>query len=232
MGGLAASFFFDRGSASRSKITGFIPTIAYQLSISVPSTKPLMQSAIQLDPSIPDQTHQYQLKKLVIDPLLTLRELIPPKVIVVDALDQCDGEDCVKDLITLLADGCRDNRLPLRFCLTGQAEDWIQALFEDSPVGRMTYFLALEEFDAHDDIRTFFQVQLRSWRSMRNGPRPWPSSLDLDRLVAKSSGLFIIASTIVKFVNDGSDLPHQRLQTALEMNDVEFSAVQENVSDL
>ena len=38
-GRLAADFFFLRGAGNRSKIAGLIPTLAYQLSISLPRTK-------------------------------------------------------------------------------------------------------------------------------------------------------------------------------------------------
>jgi hypothetical protein len=222
-GELAASFFFDRKNAGRSDIADFIPTIAYQLAISVPSTKILMQSALQLDPSISDQTRQHQFKKLIVDPFLTLKGLISPKVIIVDALDQCDEEGHVEELLTLLTDACQNDWFPLRFCLTSRAEDYIESLFEDYKIRCKVYSLALEEFDARDDIRTFFKVRLsmiytRNWRRMPDVPIPWPSRSDLDQLVVKSSGIFIFASTIFKFINDGNDLPHRKLQTALKIN--------------
>lgn len=52
---------------------------------------------------------------------------------------------------------------------------------------------------------------------MRDIPEPWPSQPDLEKLVAKSEGLFIWASTLVKFV-EGSSLPHITLQSALNIH--------------
>lgn len=221
-GDLAGSFFFSRGSPCRSDITGFVPTIAYQLAISVPSIKDSMEGALHLDPSIPDQTCQHQFKKLIINPLLTLRDPVSPKVIVLDALDECDGEGLIEGLIMLLAEAYKKDRLPLRFFLTSRTDVYIRELHESSEVRSRIFFMALEEFDARDDIRAFFETRFstiysRNYWGMRDVPA-LPSRSDLDRLVAKSSGLFILASTIVKFVNDGSDLPHLRLQTALEIN--------------
>lgn len=52
---------------------------------------------------------------------------------------------------------------------------------------------------------------------MRDIPEPWPSPSDLRTLVAKSEGLFLWASTLVKFV-EGGGLPHEKLQSALNIH--------------
>ena len=70
---LAASFFFFRGAGNRSTIARLIPTISHQLSISVPSTKPLIQRVIESEPYITSQSLEYQFQKLVIEPLLECR---------------------------------------------------------------------------------------------------------------------------------------------------------------
>ena len=51
--------------------------------------------------------------------------------------------------------------------------------------------------------------------SMRDIPEPWPSRSDIDRLVARSSSLFMLAAIIVKFVDDGSSFPCLKLQAVL-----------------
>jgi hypothetical protein len=53
---LTASFFFSRGAGPRARIAGLIPTLAYQLTLSVPDTKPLIHDALQGDPTIPYQS--------------------------------------------------------------------------------------------------------------------------------------------------------------------------------
>jgi hypothetical protein len=47
-GRLAASFFFLQGAGNRSVITGLIPTIASQLSVSFAATKPFIQSKFKV----------------------------------------------------------------------------------------------------------------------------------------------------------------------------------------
>ena len=143
-----------------------------------------------------------------------------PMVIVVDALDECGDKGMIADFIEIVAHAIANHRLPLRFLFTSRVEEHIRKPFSVSPALYMTHCLALEEFDADDDIRMFFRsrfskIYQENDRLMRNISLPWPSESDLDELVEKSSGSFIFAFTLVNFVNDGSDLPHRKLQVAL-----------------
>ena len=46
-GRLLGSFFFLRGAGERSHISRLIPTLAHQVSLTVPGTKPFIESAIE-----------------------------------------------------------------------------------------------------------------------------------------------------------------------------------------
>lgn len=218
LGKLGASFFFDPASADRRDITDFVPTLAYQLSIQVPQTKALMRRAFEHDPSIQDQSRKYQFKKLIVDPLLELSgKMASRKIVVINGLNQYDGEHWVEELIILLTNACRDDRLPLRFLLTSRFNICSMDLPEAST--NRIYSLALEQFDAHVDIRKFFQAEFKKMHrrnymgSMRDVAEQWPSHADLGRLVIKSSGLFALASIIVAFI-DGINHP-SKLQIVL-----------------
>lgn len=219
---LVASFFLGRRRGDQSEITNFVPTIVFQLSMKVPQTKALMQKAFEREPSIANQSPKYQFRKLVIDPLLELAEAPSRRfLVVVDGLDQCDKRR-VEELIVLLADACQNNRLHLRFCLTSRIDVPTGTLPEDFVSRSRIFFLALETFDARDDIRIFFKAAFKEIHGknrtcdMQNVPEPWPSHSDVDQLVGKSSGLFIFACMIMKFVDDdGSNKARTRLQAVL-----------------
>lgn len=151
-GKLAASFF-DQQSGHEQGITDFVPTIVHQLSIMVPATKQFMIEASDRDSSIPENDSQYQLLKLVVEPLLELGSADSPKVVVIDGLDQYDGETWVESLVTLLDDICQNDRLPLRFCLTNRADSRIRSVLETAMkrYQRKVYSLTLEDFEVHDD---------------------------------------------------------------------------------
>ena len=72
-GRLLGSFFFLRGAGDRSHIARLIPTLAHQISISVPATKPLIDRAFEdytmLDSSV-SLVHQFQ--RLIANPLSSL----------------------------------------------------------------------------------------------------------------------------------------------------------------
>ena len=55
-GRLLGSFFFLRGAGERSHISRLIPTLAHQISRTVPGTKPSIESAIEDEPALLELT--------------------------------------------------------------------------------------------------------------------------------------------------------------------------------
>jgi hypothetical protein len=222
-GRLCASFLFFRGAGRRSKITDFISTIAYSMVLSVPATRPYVENVLQRDHHILHRSHERQFRNLIIEPIRSVTLPLLPMVIVVDALDECDDKRAITEFIDIVARAFRGHRmpLPLRFFFTSRVEEHIRSMFATSPALGLTYRLSLQEFSADDDIRTFLRSHFASiyqqkHRLIGNISLPWPSQRDLDELVEKSAGSFIFAFTLINFVNDGSDLPHRKLQAALQ----------------
>ena len=220
-GRLCASFFFFREAGRRSTITHLISTIAYSMVFSIPATKPHVEKVLQENHHILHRSHERQFRQLIIEPICSV--ILPePMVIVIDALDECDDRRAIVEFINIVAYAFRDHRMPfpLRFFFTSRVEEHIRSVFAAAPALDVTYCLSLQDFNADDDIRTFLQSRFASiyqqkHRQIGNIALPWPSQQDLDELVGKSSGSFIFAFTLINFVNDGSDLPHRKLQTAL-----------------
>ena len=73
---LIGSFFFLRGAGDRSKMAGFIRSLIYQLSLFIPATKPLIKRILESEPSIFQTAFRHQLKKLMIEPILAIRNSI------------------------------------------------------------------------------------------------------------------------------------------------------------
>jgi NACHT domain len=221
---LGASFFFSRGKESRSDATGLFPTLAYQLAIRVPSLQALMERALRSDPLILSRTLDDQFRELILNPILTIKEPLPPMIIVLDALDECSDEAVLARVIRLLGDAFAAHRLPCRFLLTSRPEEHIRNAFARPMTRSKTYSLALQDFPAHDDIYAFLQAQFIDILKdhevyLRGVPKPWPSSTILAELVEKSEGLFIYVSTLVKYVGQGDDdLPDKKLEAVRRIN--------------
>lgn len=226
-GFLAASFYFLRGRGQRSQISHFIPTLAHQLSISVPSAKPHIQKVLQDDPQITQRALSHQFQKLMIEPVTRKRDILSralnlqkPAVIIVDALDECDDKDMMAEFIEAISNLCqRGRRFPFRLLVTSRVEEHIRRKLENPTVQATVRHLSLLDFDASDDIRTFLRSRFSAIhdenRLMRHVPKPWPSNSDLQLLVGKASGSFIFASTLVNFINHNVDHPDEKLRLAL-----------------
>ena len=142
----------------------------------------------------------------------------PPMIVVIDALDECD--DSAKSLINVIANKYHDSPAPIRFFLTSRQDQQITGAFSQYP--DRIHFINMVDSPAHDDIRNYFQeefnnLRIRHSQYFESHEKSWPSSSDIDSLVKKSQGLFIYASTLLKFVGDmdQGEIPVQRLKRAM-----------------
>lgn len=223
---MIASHFFLRGAEKRSEFSRFITTLAFQVTLSVPDAKPLIEKELRDDPRIPWQSIINQLDKLIYSPLMALRDTLSPSqplLIVVDALDECNDKASIQEFIAVLVDVCSTGALPLCWLLTSRREEHICQAFSEGKVQSNTTMIALEDFDPGDDIERFLkscfsETYERNPRLFQGMPSPWPSLEDLHALVKKSSGMFMFASILAKFVTDGQAPPHQKLKSFLSLN--------------
>ncbi|KAH7925764.1 WD40 repeat-like protein [Leucogyrophana mollusca] len=227
---LAASFFFSRRELERSTTQHFFPTIASQVMGFFPSTKPVILAALDDDYTTPTKVLREQMQKLLLAPLCAIEEkFTSPILIVVDSLDECDNEQLVAELISLLTQLLRQCPHPFRLLLTSRVESHIRDKFREPEIAPMIYSLELRAFDAEEDIRSFMAhtfdvIYDQHSQVMGDVERPWPPTQELESLVKKASGLFIFATTVVKFVASRHHDPRSRLR-------VVFSDKTGNVGD-
>jgi hypothetical protein len=211
---LAFSFFFSRRNLDRSDATKFVLTFAYQLAVALPSVTQAIQDALLRDPSILRQRLKDQFTKLIINPLRSIKDHIPPMVVVIDGLDECRDEVHVNEVIELLVPAL--SRFPFRLLFTSRPEAYIQAIFARRGITEHVWFITLRDFNAYRDVHEYLRSHLLNVQIARRLPASWPSTGDLDQLARQSEGIFIYASTLIKFVNDEYDNPRQKLQIALK----------------
>lgn len=218
---LAGSFFFLRGDKFRSSVNDFFLTLAHQLTISVPSMQELLNKALVDNPSILSKTLEKQFNMLIYDPILALGKPIKPMIVVVDALDECENKDGVLKVVSIVSNAYRNPSFPLRFFFASRAYDYISGKFEDAATGPLTIRQNLQDWKASDDIRRYLRSEFQAMRNRRKRvmsqlPELWPTDSDLDLAVEKSEGLFIWASTVLRFVEQ--DRPQERLASALKLH--------------
>jgi len=222
---MAASFFFMRGAHNRSTVTHLVPTLAYQLSISVPGMRPLLEQALKTDQTIPQRSLRHQFEKLIAEPILVVREraaLTP--IIIIDALDECGDEESMVEFIEIITNAClKFSPFPFRIFITSSNEGRIRRKLEASATS-FTYPLDLQKIDARHDIRRFFQYRCctiynENPEAMRNIARPWPSDSDVEALVEKAGGSFGRASELISIIDDDTDEPDRQLAAVLRKPD-------------
>ena len=237
---LAGSFFFSRyaPAGGRSKAEFLFPTIAFGLSLSIPEVGKIIDEVIANNPSIPTKALEIQLQKLILEPLQQVsEESRQPIVIIIDGLDECEGEDVQSNVLRLLGSvfqhpsvgGCDR----ICFIVTSRPEPWIHDEFTAEPLSSITRQIFLgQTSEANDDIRTFFRLGFTDIHdspkhrvTMSNVPKPWPSYSVLDNLVDKASGQFIYPTTVLKFVGDPNYRPTDRLDIITSMPAISPSAL-------
>ncbi|KAF2230083.1 hypothetical protein EV356DRAFT_454615, partial [Viridothelium virens] len=204
---LAASFFFKRGEGDRAKASRFFTTIAAQMISNIPGLVPLIATALEKDPALPEKTLREQFDKLIFNPLLDLQDRRIKKsilVIVIDALDECEREFDIKAILDILTQCRFIKTVNLRIFLTSRPELPIrlgfQRMAEDTHEDIALHDIA--ESNIKHDLHAFLSDELAQIRRDSCITLDWPTSQDLDSLVEVANPLFIYAATAIRFVGD------------------------------
>ena len=213
-GTLGASFFCSRDYLDRKELKNIFPTLAYQLACRYPAFRGQIIQVIKQDPSVAQSALVSQLKGLIVDPLSSTRISC---VIVVDALDECVDDQPSSAILSVL--GRYVKHLPsVKFFLTGRPEPRIRTGFRLPLLEPLTQIFLLHKVKlstVDEDIRLYLQKKLSTVAKRRSDldlSDPWPRDEDLTILTKKSSGLFIFASTLIKFIESEHHEPDERLQ--------------------
>ncbi|KAG2126829.1 hypothetical protein DEU56DRAFT_862088 [Suillus clintonianus] len=207
--------------------------------------KAILENPALLDPdkSLHDQMEALFLQPLR-NLQSRLREC-PPLTFVVDALDGCTSESLdqstfdydedkyeseLAELISLLAQALRDPDLPVthilvtslseaNICEAMQNED-VRPLVCEIPVKILgegvAATISLDGADVDADIYRFLEHSFGKLRS-RFSTFPLPTKYQLEQLAIRAGRRFIVASTMMKFIEDRDNNPRDRLQLMLEL---------------
>ena len=223
---LAAAFFFSRNAAGRDNKTSLVATLVYQLVKSIPEIRDHVLKIVEQDPALFSCSIQAQIQALIIKPLnavandetLSTSLLSRPRLIILDGLDECRTTSAQTHILNALSAAAKRIRIPLWFLIASRPEQNIRQAFNDqNSLESLSFSIALDDtYQPDDDIRAFLQSTFdeikQNHPSKAHLPMSWPSSEDIGRLVKKSSGQFIYASTVVKFVNSHRHWPPDRLK--------------------
>jgi len=219
-GELAASFFFARTVASRNSLKHLFPTIAAQIALSVPEKRQRLDRILKNDPWIAERVMG---SVDLVASLLQQGSALGPFLVVIDGLDECQGRDDQRRILTEVACMVNTHHVPLRFLIVSRPEAHLCEGFEEPDLVDIVENLSLYgDFQARADVSAYFRSEFsRIYSSKRHRdvmefvPRPWPSEKVIDWLVYKSGGYFIYPSTVIKFLDEEGFSPTERLDQVL-----------------
>ncbi|KAI8633534.1 vegetative incompatibility protein HET-E-1 [Xylariaceae sp. FL1651] len=224
---LGASFFFKRGEGDRGVVSKLFTTITVHLVQRKPELRPYVKLAIDNKHRISETGLQEQFEKLILEPLSRISPSNPKEnvLIIIDALDECEPEEEVDELISLLTRNASKSPR-LRIFLTSRPEFVIRSGFENV---RGTYedliLHEVEEPILKHDLSVYFRHELLQIKEVYNNFVPpcrqlesgWPLQSDIQTLVEMATPLFIFAATACRFIaNRRGSNPEERLQDILK----------------
>jgi len=152
--------------------------------------------------------------KLIVQPL---KESAISMVIVIDALDECKGDEPVSAILSAL--GQFVSQIPnVKFFLTGRPEPRIRKEFRLPLLAQITDVFVLHEVElsqVNSDIRIFFKHRFSEIADRRGGLGGWPTEEQLDLLCERAGGLFVHAVATIKFIDHKHNNPVGQLDRLL-----------------
>ena len=227
---LGGTFFCSRsaGSVERTDVKRIIPTLAILLARQFPAFACSLAKQLSETPDVAHWSVRSQVDRLIMQPLNELAHdtYTGQMVFVIDALDECDNHSLLGELINSIADfKCK---LPVRFLLTSRPEMHIRTTPISDPV--LSSILRLHTVNPEQvtaDIRLCISTKLAQASKTAN----WYSVHDVEALVTLSGGLFIFASTILKYIINRGDNAGRRERLRKATTAITHSAVAMNPLD-
>ncbi|TFK69628.1 hypothetical protein BDN72DRAFT_959412 [Pluteus cervinus] len=219
-GQLAASFFFFRGNPDANHIANFIPTIAYQIAVSLvhPIARNFIIAHIKNDPTILTKSLVVQWERLIIKPLVSIRR---PVLIVIDGIDEIASADEQCTLLRCILNTPLANPF-IRILLISRPEPQIRQEFDTFGLSKTSRISLGASPEDETDLGTFLTLSLNQVHKRRQQdgtmtrvPAPWPSPYILYQLLCMADRQFVYATTLIAFIDDKNDDPVTKLNLVL-----------------
>ena len=179
-----------------------------------------------------------QLQTLIVDAFRYLSPLPQRSYhVIIDGLDECHDKSIQQSILRLLCETITFYKLLLRFLIGSRPESHIRASFDQESLYTITRRVVLDEtFEPGRDIRVFLQYGFAKICAenaiLSHVEQPWPGEGVIDLLVQRSSGQFIYAATVLKFVGADFCSPTKQLVLVLMPDSTAFSDLDQLYSQI
>ena len=220
-GRLGSYLFFLRGKSDPSSV---IRTIAYRLAAFDQDIAERIDGILREHGEITSGTLKSQFELLLHNPLhsLSVDDSDVPVLIVLDALDECGTAQSRIPLLRILEKELSTLPPKYRFLITSRPEEDLIVLKSLPSAHVIEVGSALD--DTKRDVDSYIRFEFEKLRLSKrlNVPDDWPWESNLKKLSEAADGLFIWASTAIKFVTEAKAYRFRRLRELVE-NDVKLT---------
>ncbi|KAF4613271.1 hypothetical protein D9613_010716 [Agrocybe pediades] len=228
---LLGAFFFSAGDTSRNHVEKLVATLSSQISIILPDFRDTVATLIENDPLIFNRSIRTQFSTLITRPLSMVlangnhpaASTVTPRLIIIDGLDECSSFESQRDLLFTLQEVTNTTTTHIRFLICSRPESHLNSAFSlpHMVTTLRNIFLDDDDYTAAQDIRVYLGgkfEQIKEGHPFKHTlPDPWPMPEMVDTLVDKSSGQFIYAATIIRYVDSPRHRPDQRLNAIFKL---------------
>jgi len=206
-------FFCSRsaGTVARADVRRILPTLAALLAGLSQDFAEALAEELRKDQRLGHKPVNQQIGPLLGKPLAVLASLNHPVVFVIDALDECNDERELAELLRLIADFKCEAKV--KFILTSRPEQHIR----NTPISNSAHNTILHLHTINpDEVTSDIRLYITSTLEDTAADGSWYSNRDIEMLVELSAGLFIFASTVLKYVlhRQGDAVRRDRLHKA------------------
>jgi len=233
---LGASFFFSKDREDLRSAAKLFTTLAVQLADALPGFKAHVCDAITKYGDIGEQALRDQWRRLILEPLRMLEENLPPlsslvpssPVVVIDALDECEGGWDIQEILGLLIEAKDLSMVRIRVFITSRPETPINLGFNNMSqiVHHDEILHSISRSLIKRDISIFLRHELVTIREKHEIGGDWPDEEDIQKLIRRADRLFIYAATACRFLYN-SAFPKKRLSEMLEVKSISHSSTKE-----
>ncbi|KAF8535306.1 quinon protein alcohol dehydrogenase-like superfamily [Trichophaea hybrida] len=199
---VGARFFFSKGRGDVGHASKFFTIIAAQLAATLPAIKPSICAAIEENPDIFQRDISTKLQVVVL---------------VIDALDECDGDEDTRLILRVFAEAKNLKTIRLLIFITSRPETPIRFGFHTMPDAEHQDFVLhnISQSIIEHDISVFLRHELEIIGKENRFGDEWPGEST------------IYASTACRFIRDPSWDPKESLALILKDDYVGQSPTQE-----
>ncbi|KXN83483.1 hypothetical protein AN958_01381 [Leucoagaricus sp. SymC.cos] len=208
---LGATIFFSK-LRQRNNPKKLFNTIAYQLATRYKLYRQYITDILMNDPKVVEKSMPEQFRQFVVVPFAEqhlFQGSHSPVLIILDGLDEVEGEEPQRTLASLIGHfALQYPGTPLIWTITSRPEPHITNAFSHPQI-RSSYWtieIVIDSNKACADVEKFlrdrFEEVRNRYTSMFRPSTTWPSEVDFLKVANASSGHFIFAEVVSRFIID------------------------------